>query len=236
MCLNKNSPICRVAVNICLLAGLLMLLQGSVFASDQVSGKLVNGFRILDVDRLPESSDLAVFRGDYIKFDIGDLSSAGLSSAVLSVPALDIEKQLIQDLSRAPYFKMKEVGVFDFFINESAGTLTVLEYTGAHYQAVSAKEAREIIRTFNPLVLDVRTQGEYAGGHLEDSTLIPVQQLQKRTGELSAYKDEPILIYCASGNRSTVASKILIDRGFTRIFNLQKGIRDWYQKKYSIVK
>jgi rhodanese-related sulfurtransferase len=208
-----------------------MLLSGPVFASNPVSGKLVNGFRILDAGRLATSSDMAVYRGDYIKFDIGKLSTA-----VLSVPALDIEKQLSPDLSLTPYFKMKEVGVFDFFINESVGSLTVLEYTGTHYQAVSAKEGREIIRTFNPLVLDVRTPGEYAGGHLEDSTLIPVQQLQKRSGELDAYKDEPILIYCASGNRSTVASKILIDRGFTRIFNLQKGIRDWYQKKYPIVK
>ncbi|MCG8634571.1 MAG: rhodanese-like domain-containing protein [Desulfobacterales bacterium] len=214
-----------------LMTGLLMLVLEPAFASGQVSGKLVNGFRVLDAGQLSASSELVVFRGDYIKFDIGKRSSA-----VLSVPALDIEKQLIPDLSRTPYFKMKEVGVFDFFINESAGTLTVIEYSGAHYQKVSAKEAREIIRTFNPLVLDVRTPGEYAGGHLEDSILIPVQQLQARAGELADYKEEPILIYCATGNRSTVASKILIDRGFTRIFNLRKGIADWYKKGHPIVK
>ncbi len=221
----------KYVCKIILLAGILMLFQGPASASDQVSGKLVSGFRILDIGRLSTSSEVAVFRGDYIKFDIGELSSA-----VLSVPALDIESQLTSDLGKAPYFKMKEAGVFDFFINDTAGTLTVIEYTGAHYQAVSAKEAREIISTFHPLVLDVRTPGEYAGGHLEDSTLLPVQQLQARAGELAAYKDEPILVYCASGNRSTVASKILIDQGFTRIFNLQRGIKDWYKKKNPIVK
>ncbi len=214
------------------LAGLLILSQVPAFASEPgalVSGKLVNGFRILD--QLSTASEFSVFRGDYIKFDIGELTSA-----VLSVPALDIEKTLTKDLSQTPYFKMKETGVFDFFIGDKAFTLTVIEYKGAHYQAVSAKEARQIIHSFNPLVLDVRTPGEYAGGHLEDSTLIPVQQLQARAGELAAYKDEPILVYCASGNRSTVASKILIDQGFTRIFNLQKGIKDWYKKKNPIVK
>jgi rhodanese-related sulfurtransferase len=54
--------------------------------------------------------------------------------------------------------------------------------------------------------------------------------------ELAELSDEPILIYCATGNRSTVASKLLIDKGFTRIFNLRHGIVDWVRNKYPIVK
>jgi rhodanese-related sulfurtransferase len=39
-----------------------------------------------------------------------------------------------------------------------------------------------------------------------------------------------ILIYCATGNRSTVASRILADLGFKRIYNLRYGVYDWARK------
>ena len=197
----------------------------------KVSGTLVGGFRVLQVADLARSPEVFVFRGDYIKFDL-----AGIPPARLSIPALDIGRVLEGDLARAPYFKMKRAGVFDFSIGDRAATLTVMEYSGAHYSAVSAEEARKVIQTFSPLILDVRTPREFQGGHLENVRLIPVQQLQARADELDPYKDEPILIYCATGNRSTVASKILIDRGFTRIFNLRYGIVDWVRKQHPVVK
>jgi len=218
--------------------GVLLMVGGfvgfpeiSAGAGEQASGKLVRGFRVLQVSEPAGDMEFFVFRGDYIKFDTGVDQAV-----VLSIPALDIESRLIPDLDQAPYFKMKKTGVFDIFINGIAATLTVLEYTGAHYQAVSAREAQDVIQTFSPLILDVRTPKEYSRGHLAEARLIPVQVLQKRLSELSSGKDDPILIYCATGNRSTVASKILIDSGFTRIFNLRHGIVDWHRKKYPIVK
>lgn len=194
-----------------------------------ISGKMQNGFRVLFLD----DSQLAfvVYRGDYVKFDMEDPAGS-----VLSIPSLSVEEKLTKDFSTAPYIKMKEVGVFDFFVGAISGTLTVKEYRGNHYRAVTSQEAQGVIQVFDPLVLDVRTPREYKKGHLEHSKLIPVQELQRRFGELSSYKDEPILVYCATGNRSTVASKILIDQGFTRIFNLRYGIADWSRNKYSIVK
>jgi len=194
-----------------------------------VSGSLVGGFRVLPIGEAKIVSQFFVYRGDYIKFDIGNRPGA-----VLSIPALDIESQLTPD--QEPFFKMKKTGVFDTFIGDFATTLTVMEYKGAHYRAVSAREGWDAIGTFSPLILDVRTPKEYNRAHLEGAVLIPVQTLQKRLSEIAAHKDDPILIYCATGNRSTVASKILIDRGFSRIFNLRYGIADWYRKKYPIVK
>ncbi len=223
---------------VCIIAtGILMFFSGFVFfdcpraeAGSKVSGKLLKGFRILEGRELAGSPEFFVFRGDYIKFDIKT------GSALLAIPQLGIEGRLVANLDQAPYFKMKKVGVFDIYINDLPATLTVMEYKGANYRAVSAGEAQDVIETFSPLILDVRTPQEYAQAHLADALLIPVQTLQKRVSELSSHKDEPILIYCATGNRSTVASKILIDRGFTRIFNLRHGIADWYRKKYPIVK
>ena len=159
-----------------------------------------------------------------------------MSDPVLYIPSLFIEKGLVSDLDQAPYFKMKKIGRFEFSIGSLVGILKVVEYNQVNYEAISAQQAQKVLELFNPIILDVRTPRKYARGHLGNSVLIPVQQLQSRFGELADFRDEPILIYCASGNRSTVASKLLIDKGFTRIFNLRHGIADWIKNRYPVVK
>lgn len=194
------------------------------------SGRIVNGFRVLTLTR--DTPHWVVYRGDYIKFDIGN----ELTDPVLAIPALSVQEKLLSDLEQTPYFKMKETGNFEVTIGSLTGTLEVVEYHQVNYEAISAQQAVSVIESLNPLILDVRTSREYASGHLENSVLIPVQELQNRLGELAGAKDRPILIYCATGNRSTVASKILIDKGFTRILNLKHGIVEWAKGKHPIVK
>ena len=63
-----------------------------------------------------------------------------------------------------------------------------------------------------------------------------MQEFQKRIGELAAHKDDPILVYCRTGNRSTVAAKLMIDAGFTQVVNLRRGIVDWSRQGLPIVK
>lgn len=62
------------------------------------------------------------------------------------------------------------------------------------------------------LLLDVRTPGEYALGHIEGAINIPVDALRERLGELE--RDMPVYLYCQSGQRSYVASRILAEHGF----------------------
>jgi rhodanese-related sulfurtransferase len=59
--------------------------------------------------------------------------------------------------------------------------------------------------------------------------------LTAKTKEIAGHKDKDLLIYCATGNRSTVAAKILIDNGFKRIFNLRQGISGWEREKFPVV-
>jgi rhodanese-related sulfurtransferase len=104
------------------------------------------------------------------------------------------------------------------------------------YREVSANEAAQLINNEHPFILDVRTPGEYSSGHLQNAVLIPVQELQGRLKELAAYKDREILIYCASGYRSKVASKILIDNDFKQIANMRHGIYEWVKKNLPVVR
>lgn len=206
-------------------------LVGSVWAGVAVSGKLENGFRVLTPYK---ALDFKVFRGDYIKFDLSGFTG----EPKLVIPDLKVEKLLLKtdDLGAVPFFKMKKEGVFPFILGSLSGSIEVVEYIQPNYEAVTAQRAQEIMKSFSPVLLDVRTPMEFKSGHLADAKLIPVQLLQARAGELAGLEHEPILIYCATGNRSTVASKILIDKGFTRIFNLRYGIKDWTKKDLPTVK
>lgn len=209
----------------------VLLAAGPSKAEEAVSGRLENGFRVLSADTLAASPDIRVFRGDYIKFELD-----GEDGTLFSVPALDIEVELPSRDGQTPYFKMKQVGVFDYFLGQISGTLRVVEYEGAHYQALTATEARAVMENLDPLILDVRTPGEFKAGRIEGAKLIPVQVLDRHLASLSEYKDTPVLLYCATGNRSTVAAKILIDNGFKRIFNLKKGIKDWQRQGLPMVR
>jgi len=196
-------------------------------AAPRISGKIISGLRVIPLSRAEAPFELTVYRGDYIIF----MLSGYQPDALLTIPRLNIRQILGADVRPPPYFKMKTPGVFTFTLAETQGRIRVLDYHHRSYHEVSAAQAAELISRNTPLILDVRTPREFKKGHLADAKLLPVQELQQRVGELSGYKDQDILIYCATGNRSTVASKILADQGFTKIYNLHGGIREWLLDK-----
>ena len=197
-----------------------------------VSGTIVNGYRVLSVHKTPGGIDLKVYRGDYIKFEF----DPSVQDPLLSIPDLGIQKRLPNNPAEAPYFKMKTPGTFAFSLGEIHGNLSVINYLQDSYREVSSREAAELVKNEQPLILDVRTPNEYKRGHLRNSVLIPVQELQSRYKELGDQPDREILIYCATGNRSTVASKILIDKGFKHIVNMRGGIYDWSKNNYPVTR
>ncbi len=67
------------------------------------------------------------------------------------------------------------------------------------------------------VILDVRSKGEYQGGHIKGSINIPVDSLNNNLSKLK--KDNPIITCCASGMRSASAKSILKSNGFTEVHN-----------------
>lgn len=61
-------------------------------------------------------------------------------------------------------------------------------------------------------IVDVRTPGEFAAGHAPDSLNIPLDQLEARVGELA--KDRPVVLCCATGARSGLATQWLRAMGY----------------------
>lgn len=68
------------------------------------------------------------------------------------------------------------------------------------------------------VILDVRTKGEYSGGHIKDSINISVDQLKSNLHRLPQ-KHKPIITCCASGMRSGTAKGILESAGYTNVHN-----------------
>jgi rhodanese-related sulfurtransferase len=94
---------------------------------------------------------------------------------------------------------------------------------------VSAEQASTMITTdTNLVILDVRTPEEYSGelGHLKNSILIPVQELESRISELEQYRGKKILTYCRTGRRSLTATGILHKNGFDAL-NVEGGMVQW---------
>jgi len=102
------------------------------------------------------------------------------------------------------------------------------------YADVTIAEAKALIEEKSDMViLDVRNPSEFDDGHIEGAINIPVDYLAERLDELS--KDDELLVYCRTGNRSAHAVGILDGGGFTKIFHMDEGITGWLDAGYPVV-
>lgn len=85
-------------------------------------------------------------------------------------------------------------------------------------------------------IIDVRTPQEFSEGHIEGA--ININFFDKTfLDQIAKYeKNEPLFIYCKSGNRSGQASKKIADFGFTKIYDLEGGILYWMKNNNEVVK
>jgi rhodanese-related sulfurtransferase len=126
------------------------------------------------------------------------------------------------------------------------------------YQNISVHDAKQLIdNTQNIVLLDVRNQSEYDLGHLYDAQLIPLYSLENRTlpmelepppvddafmfgvyqamlnsFHLSAHVNDPIIVYCKAGYRSASACELLVEQGYTQVYNVVGGITEWMKADY----
>ena len=92
--------------------------------------------------------------------------------------------------------------------------------------AITPTQAAALIQNKKDIqLIDVRTAGEYAAGHLANAKLIPVQEFAQRLAEID--KNKPVLLYCRSGHRSGNALKILQDNGYKDAKHVEGGINAW---------
>lgn len=87
----------------------------------------------------------------------------------------------------------------------------------------------------NITLVDVRTPEEYAEGHIGESVLVPLQELQEQLEKIPD-KTKTIYVYCRRGVRGVQAVEVLKNLGYTDVRNMLGGIEAWMLKNYSIQK
>lgn len=105
--------------------------------------------------------------------------------------------------------------------------LTGCSSTSAAYQRVSAEEAKELMDTQKDyILLDVRTPEEFAQAHIPGAICIPNETIGTQPIDQLPSKEQMILIYCRSGNRSKQAADKLAKLGYANLVEFG-GIQDW---------
>ena len=95
------------------------------------------------------------------------------------------------------------------------------------YRQITMQEAVELMETEkNYVILDVRTEAEYAAGHIPGAIVVPNETIGKDEIPQLPQKDQLILVYCRSGNRSKQAAGKLAALGYTNIVEFG-GIGSW---------
>lgn len=95
------------------------------------------------------------------------------------------------------------------------------------YEQISALEAKEIMDSQTDyIIIDARTEAEFAEGHIKGAILIPEYEIAARAEKEIPKKDALILVYCRSGRRSKIASEELVKLGYTNVKEFG-GIIDW---------
>ena len=95
------------------------------------------------------------------------------------------------------------------------------------YEQITAKAAKTVMDTEQDyIIIDARTEEEFAEGHIEDAILIPEYEIAQRAEKELPDKEALILVYCRSGRRSKIASEELVKLGYTNVKEFG-GIINW---------
>lgn len=100
--------------------------------------------------------------------------------------------------------------------------------THPNIEVLTKEEFKKRIDTNTYKIIDVRTPLEFEKGHIQGAFNFNIFNQQKFLKEIkSLNKKSPVCVYCQSGNRSRMASKIMIDLGFEKVYDLKGGYANW---------
>lgn len=107
--------------------------------------------------------------------------------------------------------------------------MLLYSYLGDSISGFKSVGADEAVRVYNrdAWVLDVRTEAEYKMGFIGEADNISSTELRSKLASIADKKDEPVLVYCQSGARSSNAARMLVKEGFKDVYNLSGGIMTW---------
>jgi rhodanese-related sulfurtransferase len=101
---------------------------------------------------------------------------------------------------------------------------------------VGVAEAVQLINRQDAAIVDVRDAAEFKAGHIPNARNIPHGQIGDRLKDLEKFKSKPILLSCATGQRSASACSVLQKAGFANVYSLSGGMNAWLQASMPVEK
>jgi glyoxylase-like metal-dependent hydrolase (beta-lactamase superfamily II)/rhodanese-related sulfurtransferase len=133
---------------------------------------------------------------------------------LLLITNVDQEEETIKRLARVGY---------DHVVGFLQGGFETWKAVGKEVDSVNRISAEDFAEKFknNPIVIDVRKPGEFAGEHIDGAKSIPLDFINEDMAEFP--KNEPFIIHCAGGYRSMIAASILKSRGYDNFLEVVGG-------------
>jgi hydroxyacylglutathione hydrolase len=177
-----------------------------------------------------DTRDAADFEGGHLR---GSLNvGMGGAYATWCGTILDGEKPIVivakpgRELEAAT--RLGRIG-FDTIAGHLAGGMEALaarpELVERTERVTAASLAEQLSGSEAPLVVDVRSSGEWQEQRIGPAVNVPLSRLSDSTAELAGSR--AIVVYCTSGYRSAIAASVLKRQGFTRVADLVGGLAAW---------
>ncbi|WP_271765172.1 rhodanese-like domain-containing protein [Aquimarina algiphila] len=103
-------------------------------------------------------------------------------------------------------------------------------------ELITVEEMDSLLEMGKVQLIDVRTPGEYADGHIDGASNIDFRDDNFEALIAKVDKTKPVAVYCGRGGRSGKCSAYMKKAGFTKIYDLDGGITEWKFKGKQIVK
>ena len=124
-------------------------------------------------------------------------------------------------------FKVLSVGMLLVVTLSSVIGCSSKDSEQAYNEIDSTKTIELVGETKETLVIDVRDADAYEKGHLANAVNIPFDEFEGKISDLEGYKDQTIVLICNTGNKSGKAAQMLVDKGFTKVYNAEDGMEEY---------
>jgi rhodanese-related sulfurtransferase len=140
-------------------------------------------------------------------------------------------------MERIPEFIANHLFLFSLLV--SILMLLVWNFYGdilSGVKVISPDNVTRLINREDAQVVDIRTDKEFADGHIIDAIHIHVDQLATQLDKLKKYKEKGVIFCCTGGSVSVKEARKLMNEGFEKVYCLKGGILSWQQANLPLTK
>lgn len=102
--------------------------------------------------------------------------------------------------------------------------------------SITLEQARDALEKSSAVLVDIREPDEQSAGVAKGALAIPMGQLEKRLGDITKSKTQPLILICATQNRSSRFVAQLQAAGYTNVSYVQGGMKQWTARGWPMVK